>query len=70
VRDVQAFLGLTGFYQRFVEGYSKLCKGMSDLTKKLPGFKWTQANGQTERVISLVTAYLRAFAGIEGNWDE
>jgi hypothetical protein len=43
VRDVQAFLGFTGFYRRFVEGYSKLCKGMSDLTKKLPGFKWTQA---------------------------
>jgi hypothetical protein len=25
VHDVQAFIGFTGFYRRFIEGYSKIC---------------------------------------------
>ena len=33
VHDVQAFIGFTGFYRRFIEGYSKICAQLTDQTK-------------------------------------
>ena len=36
VKDVRSFLGLAGYYRRFIEGFSKLAKPMTDLLKK-PG---------------------------------
>jgi hypothetical protein len=35
VTDVYAFLGLTGYYHYFIEGYSKLARPLLDLTKKV-----------------------------------
>ena len=32
VKDVQAFLGFANFYRRFIEGFSKICKPLTDLT--------------------------------------
>ena len=34
VKNVQEFLGLTGFFRKFVPNYSLLAKGLTDLTKK------------------------------------
>ena len=34
VKEVQAFLGLAGFYRKFIEGYSKIVTLLSDLIKK------------------------------------
>src|SRR5690349_11962171 len=31
VKDVQAFIGTTGFYRRFVERYSHIAKSLTDL---------------------------------------
>lgn len=33
-RDIRAFLGLTGYYRRFIEGYAQMTACLSDLTKK------------------------------------
>ena len=33
VQGVQSFLGFSNFYQRFIEGYSKLTRLLTDLTK-------------------------------------
>ena len=33
-KDVRAFLGLTGYYRRFIPGYAQLTAALSDLTKK------------------------------------
>ena len=33
VKDVRSFLGLAGYYRRFIEGFSKLAKPMTDLLK-------------------------------------
>ena len=32
VKDIQAFLGFAKFYRRFIEGFSKICKPLTDLT--------------------------------------
>ena len=41
VTDVCSFLGLAGYYRRFVEGFSKLAMPMTHLTKKGEKFLWT-----------------------------
>jgi hypothetical protein len=34
VSDIQSFLGLAGYYRRFIEGFSKISKPMTELLKK------------------------------------
>jgi hypothetical protein len=41
VHDIQSFLGLSGYYQRFLEGLKKLSKPMTELLKKDKKFMWT-----------------------------
>jgi hypothetical protein len=43
VSDIQSFLGLTGYYRRFIEGFSKISKPMTMLLMKDKKFKWTPA---------------------------
>jgi hypothetical protein len=41
VMEVRSFLGLAGYYRRFIEGFSKIAKPMTSLLEKVKGFKWT-----------------------------
>ena len=41
VTEVRSFLGVAGYYRRFVEGFSKLAMPMTHLTKKGDKFLWT-----------------------------
>jgi hypothetical protein len=41
VTDIQSFLGLVGYYQRFIKGFSKITKPMTELLGKDKKFKWT-----------------------------
>jgi hypothetical protein len=41
VVDIQNFLGLAGYYRRFIEGFSKISKPMTELLKKDKKFEWT-----------------------------
>jgi hypothetical protein len=34
VGDIHSFLGLAGYYQRFIEGFSKISKPMTELLEK------------------------------------
>jgi hypothetical protein len=43
VSDIQSFLGLAGYYQRFIEGFSKISKPMTKLLEKDKRFEWTPA---------------------------
>jgi hypothetical protein len=43
VGDIQSFLGLAGYYWRFIKGFSKISKSMTELLKKDKKFKWTLA---------------------------
>jgi hypothetical protein len=43
VGDIRSFLGLAGYYQRFIEAFLKISKPMTELLKKDKKFKWTLA---------------------------
>ena len=40
VKEVRDFLKVAGYYRRFVEGYSKVVKPMTNLLEKNIKFKW------------------------------
>lgn len=42
VKQVQSFLGLTGYFRKFIKGYSIIAKPLSDLTRKNVLFKFEQ----------------------------
>jgi hypothetical protein len=43
VSDIQSFLGLAEYYQKFIEGFSKISKPMTELLEKDKQFKWMPA---------------------------
>ncbi|GJX02673.1 putative reverse transcriptase domain-containing protein [Tanacetum coccineum] len=38
--EIRQFLGLVGYYRRFIEGFSKVAKPMTKITQKKVAFKW------------------------------
>ena len=42
VGEIWSFLGLAGYYQRFIENFSKIAKPMTELLKKDTKFIWTE----------------------------
>ena len=42
VSEVRSFLGMVGYYWRFIEGFSKIAKPMTSLLEKNAKFVWTE----------------------------
>ncbi|GJQ91268.1 putative reverse transcriptase domain-containing protein [Tanacetum coccineum] len=42
--EIRQFLGLAGYYRRFIEGFSKIAKSMTKLTQKKVKFDWGAEN--------------------------
>jgi hypothetical protein len=40
VLEIRSFLGLAGYYRRFIEGFSKIVKPLTSLLEKGKEFKW------------------------------
>ncbi|MCI50650.1 RNA-directed DNA polymerase (Reverse transcriptase), partial [Trifolium medium] len=40
VSEIRSFLGLDGYYRRFIEGFSKLALPLTKLTRKEQAFVW------------------------------
>jgi hypothetical protein len=43
VYKIRSFLGLAGYYKRFIEGFSKIVKPLTSLLEKGKEFKWDEA---------------------------
>jgi hypothetical protein len=43
VRGIKSFIGMVGYYRRFIEGFSKIARPMTALLAKKVDFKWTPA---------------------------
>ncbi|GJV71636.1 hypothetical protein Tco_1491631 [Tanacetum coccineum] len=50
--EIRQFLGLAGYYRRFIEGFSKIAKPMTKLTQKKVKFEW----GQTRSSVPVIEA--------------
>src|SRR5258708_22857893 len=40
VKDVRAFLGISGYYRKFIQNYSKVAAPLTELLKDEQRFKW------------------------------
>ncbi|MCI75422.1 IPP transferase, partial [Trifolium medium] len=40
--EIRSFLGLAGYYRRFIEGFSKLALPLTQLTRKDQAFVWDE----------------------------
>nr|GEW25013.1 putative reverse transcriptase domain-containing protein [Tanacetum cinerariifolium] len=74
--EIRQFLGLAGYYQRFIEGFSKIAKSMKNLTQKGINFDWGE---KEENAFQLIKQKLcsRTVRGLYGRkcrspvcWDE
>ena len=43
VTEIWSFLGLAGYYRKFVEGFSKLAAPLTKMTRKEEKFVWSEA---------------------------
>jgi hypothetical protein len=43
VSEIRSFLGLAGYYRRFIEGFSKIVKPLTSLLEKEKKFIWSEA---------------------------
>ena len=69
VTEVQSFLGLAGYYRRFIEGFSKIAGPLHCLTRKGVKFEWTdrcERSFQTLKEKLTSAAVLTLLEGNEG----
>ena len=71
VSEFRSFLGLAGYYRRFIEGFSKIVKPLTSLQEKVKEFMWSencQANFE-ELKKWLTTAPMLAMPYIHKSFD-
>ena len=71
VSEIRSFLGLAGYYRRFMENFSKIAKPLTSLLEKEKDFKWTNAcqDSFEELKKRLTTAPVLAMPDIRKNFD-
>ncbi|CAL2272042.1 unnamed protein product [Prunus armeniaca] len=69
VIEVRSFLGLAGYYRRFVEGFSSIAASLTRLTRKNVKFEWMEECEQSFQELKkrLTTALVLALLDNSGN---
>nr|GEY43818.1 putative reverse transcriptase domain-containing protein [Tanacetum cinerariifolium] len=67
--EIRQFLGLAGYYQRFIEGFSKIAKSMTKLTQKGIKFDWGEKEENNLQLIKQKLCSAPILALPEGNKD-
>nr|GEX50288.1 putative reverse transcriptase domain-containing protein [Tanacetum cinerariifolium] len=49
--EIRQFLGLAGYYRRFIEGFSKIAKPMTELTQKSVKFDWGEKKKTASQIL-------------------
>jgi hypothetical protein len=60
IRDVRSFIGMTGYYRRFIPRYSEIAEPLTALTRKYVRFKWTDRCSEKLKAY-LITVPLLAY---------
>nr|GEV99866.1 putative reverse transcriptase domain-containing protein [Tanacetum cinerariifolium] len=66
---IRQFLGLAGYYQRFIEGFLKIAKSMAKLTQKGIKFDWGEKEENAFQLIKQKLCSAPIFALPEGSKD-
>jgi hypothetical protein len=72
VGEIVSFLGLVGYYRRFIENFSKIAKPLTKLLKKEKKFEWTEGceNSFQELKKKLVSAPILCLPDLEKEFQE
>ncbi|GJX48088.1 putative reverse transcriptase domain-containing protein [Tanacetum coccineum] len=65
--EIRQFLGLAGYYRRFIEGFSKIDKLMTKLTQKKVKFDWSDKAETTFQLIKQKLCSVPILALLEGS---
>nr|GEZ88508.1 putative reverse transcriptase domain-containing protein [Tanacetum cinerariifolium] len=66
---IRQFLGLAGYYQRFIKGFSKVAKPMTKLTQKKVEFEWGDKQEATFQLLKQKLCSVSILALPEGSED-
>src|SRR6185437_15683985 len=71
VHEIRSFLGLAGYYRRFIENFSKIAKPMTELLKNGVKFEWSPACEEAFQTLKdrLTTAPILAQPNIFKSFD-
>jgi hypothetical protein len=69
--EVRAFLGLAGYYRKFVEGFSSIARPLTQLLRKDKKFEWTEKCEQSFQELKkrLVSAPILTMPDITKSFD-
>ena len=59
--DIRSFLGLMGYYRRFVDGFASISSALSTWTQKCKKFEWSEA---CERSFQMLKDRLTSSSGL------
>ncbi|GJR73485.1 putative reverse transcriptase domain-containing protein [Tanacetum coccineum] len=67
--EICQFLGLAGYYRRFIEGFSKIAKPMTELTQKNQKFDWGEEQEEAFQLLKQKLCVAPILALSEGSED-
>ncbi|GKB07926.1 putative reverse transcriptase domain-containing protein [Tanacetum coccineum] len=67
--EIRKFLGLVGYYGRFIEGFSKIAKPMTELTQKNQKFDWGEEQEEAFQLLKQKLCATPILALPEGSKD-